>query len=164
MPRFPAMTAAEAASRIEHGETVGFSGFTAAGSPKLVPRALADRARERHADDRPFRLRVVTGASTGAGLDDALAEADAIAWRAPFQSSRALRARINAQECEFLDLHLSHLPQMIEFGFRVEVDGARVPPVELVQRGRHLAPDPRFFPGVLDDRRPELFQPMAVEP
>ena len=37
------LTPEEAAALIEHGENIGFSGFTAAGVPKAVPRAIAAR-------------------------------------------------------------------------------------------------------------------------
>jgi succinate CoA transferase len=133
---FPRLSAQEAAAMVPHGATVGFSGFTAAGAAKAVPRALAERAREHHGRGEPYALRVLAGASTGPDIDDALAEADAIAWRAPYQSSRPLRARINAQQCEFLDMHLSHLPQMIEFGFLGKIDVAVVEAVDVTPDGR----------------------------
>ena len=41
----PNLTPQEAAEHISDGQTVGFSGFTPAGAAKLVPRALAARAR-----------------------------------------------------------------------------------------------------------------------
>jgi propionyl-CoA:succinyl-CoA transferase len=63
----PVLTAAEAAEHIEHGMTLGFSGFTPAGAVKAVPAALAGRARGLHAAGEPFRIRMLTGASTGAG-------------------------------------------------------------------------------------------------
>ena len=34
---FPRVTPDEAAALVEHGQTVGFSGFTPAGAAKLVP-------------------------------------------------------------------------------------------------------------------------------
>ena len=92
---FPRITPQEAAEHISDGETVGFSGFTPAGAAKLVPRALATRAREMHRAGRPFKIRVMTGASPGE-LDDDLADAEAISWRAPYQSSAKLRAQINS--------------------------------------------------------------------
>ena len=70
----PLWTAEEAAELIPDGATIGFSGFTAAGAAKAVPRALAARARREHAAGRPFRVGVLTGASTRASLDGALAE------------------------------------------------------------------------------------------
>lgn len=134
--RFPVLTAEEAAAHIPDGATVGFSGFTPAGAAKAVPRALAARARELHARGESYRLRVLTGASTGPGIDDALAAADAISWRAPYQSSKPLRERINDQRVEFIDMHLSHVPQMVEFGFFGALDVAVVEAVDVTDDGR----------------------------
>lgn len=133
---FPRLTSDEAAAMIGDGALVGFSGFTPAGAAKAVPRALAARARQMHEQGRPLSFRVLTGASTGAALDDALAEANAISWRAPYQSSSALRKRINAQTTEFVDMHLSHLPQMVEFGFFGNLDFAVVEAVDVTADGR----------------------------
>ncbi|MBK8480903.1 MAG: succinate CoA transferase [Proteobacteria bacterium] len=133
---FPVLSADEAAALIPDGATVGFSGFTPAGAAKAVPRALAQRARALHARGESYRLRVLTGASTGPGIDDALANADAISWRAPYQSSKALRARINDQSVEFVDMHLSHVPQMVEFGFFGPLDFAVVEAVDVTDDGR----------------------------
>lgn len=134
--RFPRLTAEEAAAFVAHDTTVGFSGFTPAGTPKATPRALAARAEELHARGEPFRIKVLTGASTGPAVDDLLAEADAISWRAPYQTSRELRRRINEQRCQFLDLHLSHVPQMIEFGFLGPIHTAIVEAVDVTADGR----------------------------
>ncbi len=133
---YPVLTAEDAAELIGHGMTVGFSGFTAAGAAKAVPTAIAAQARQLHAVGEPFRLRILTGASTGPAFDDALAEADAVAWRAPYQSSRPLRQRINAQETQFVDMHLSHVPQMVEFGFFGKLDVAVVEATEVTRDGR----------------------------
>jgi acetyl-CoA hydrolase len=133
---FPELTPDEAAAMIFDGAMIGFSGFTPAGAAKAVPRALAARARRLHDEGQPMKVRVLTGASTGTALDDALADADAISWRAPYQSSRALRRRINEQQVEFVDMHLSHLPQMIEFGFFGNLDFAVVEAVDVMKDGR----------------------------
>ncbi len=136
---FPVLTADEAAEQIDHGMTVGFSGFTPAGAAKAVPAALAEKARRVHEAGAPYQLRVLTGASTGEGFDDALAEANAIAWRTPYQSSRPLRRQINAQETQFVDMHLSHVPQVVDFGFFGSLDYAVVEATELTADGRiHL--------------------------
>ncbi len=121
---------------IPHGATVGFSGFTPAGAAKAVPRALAERAKALHAAGDPFAIRVLTGASTGSALDEALAEANAISWRAPYQSSSTLRKRINAQESRFVDMHLSHVPQMMAAGFFGEMDFAVVEATDVTFDGR----------------------------
>ncbi|WP_145447331.1 succinate CoA transferase [Mucisphaera calidilacus] len=130
------MTAEEAAAMIPNGATVGFSGFTPAGAAKAVPSALAERAQALHDKGEEFGIRVLTGASTGKYLDEALAQAGAINWRAPYQSSATLRKRINTQESRFVDLHLSHVPQMMEFGFFGEMDYAVVEATDVTHDGR----------------------------
>jgi propionyl-CoA:succinyl-CoA transferase len=133
---FAQLSPAEAAALIHNGATIGFSGFTPAGAAKAVPRALAAKATALHDRGEEFQVRVLTGASTGGPLDEALAAAHAISWRAPYQSSKALRNRINAQEAQFVDMHLSHVPQMIEFGFFGEIDFAVVEAVDVYGDGR----------------------------
>ena len=61
---FKFITAEEAAEFIHHNDNVGFSGFTAAGTPKVVSVALAKKAEAEHAAGRPFQIGVYTGAST----------------------------------------------------------------------------------------------------
>ena len=133
---FPVMTPQEAAATIDDGDFLGFSGFTAAGSAKAVPRALAERASELHGRGEPFRVRILTGASTSDDLDEALAVENAISWRAPYMSSRTLRKRINNQETSFLDIHLSHLPQMLDYGFLGQMNVAIVEATDVTADGR----------------------------
>lgn len=133
---FPILTPDEAAHHMRHGMTLGFSGFTPAGAAKAVPAALAARARHLHAEGEDFRVRILTGASTGPNFDDALAETEVVEWRAPYQSSRPLRQRINAQETQFVDMHLSHVPQMVDFGFFGQIDVAVVEALDVTRDGR----------------------------
>jgi succinate CoA transferase len=133
---FPKLAPEEAAEAIAPGAMVAFSGFTAAGAAKAVPRAIAARARRLHAAGEPFKIRVLTGASTGASIDDALAEAEAISWRAPYQSSRVLRQQINEGRVAFVDMHISHVPQAVLFGFFGPVDIAVVEAAEVTPDGR----------------------------
>jgi acetyl-CoA hydrolase len=113
---FPTLTASEAAALVRHGDTVAFGGFTPAGSPKDIPTAIAARATAEHNADRPFQIGVITGASTGATLDGALAKADAISFRTPYQSDPDLRRAINANRVRFFDLHLSQLAHHVRIG------------------------------------------------
>jgi len=78
---FPHLTAIEAAAHIKDGQTVAFSGFTPAGAPKEIPKAIAAHATALHAKGEPFRIGVMTGASTGKSLDGSLARADAMLFR-----------------------------------------------------------------------------------
>ncbi len=123
---FPVLTADEAAELINHGQNIGFSGFTPAGAAKAIPLALAARAEREHAAGRPFQLGVLTGASTGKSLDGALAKAKAISFRTPYQSDATLRAQINSGAVRFVDMHLSMLPQMVRYGTLGTLDWAVV--------------------------------------
>lgn len=117
-------TAAEAATHISSGNTVGMSGFTGSGYPKAVPTALAARIEAEHAAGRPFRVRIWTGASTGPELDGALAKADGIEFRLPYNSDPIARAKINAGEMDYFDMHLSQVAPMAWEGFLGPLDVA----------------------------------------
>lgn len=138
MTEFRQMTAAEAATVIADGNTVGFSGFTPAGAVKAIPRALAAHARAEHEAGRPFKIGVVTGASTGDSLDGELARADAIAWRTPYQSNKYLREAINSGRTRFFDMHLSLLPQNVRYGFLGQIDVAVVEAADVTPEGEIL--------------------------
>jgi succinate CoA transferase len=135
---------------VTHDTLVGFSGFTPAGAAKLVPRALADRAQALHAAGTPFHVRVITGASTGPDIDDRLAEAGAVTWRAPYQSSAPLRRLINSGQVAFVDMHLSHVPQALLEGFFGPVDLAVVEATDVSDDGRlHLTTSIGLSPTLL---------------
>ncbi len=133
---FPDLTPEEAAARIPHGATVAFSGFTNSGAAKLMPRAIAARARELHEKGEPFKIRVMTGASSSESIDEPLAEAEAISWRAPYQSASRLRRQINNEEVEYVDMHLSQLSQTLLAGFHGKLNVAVVEATEVTPDGR----------------------------
>lgn len=119
---FNYITAEEAAEFIHHNDNVGFSGFTAAGTPKVVTVALAKRAEAEHAAGRPFKIGVYTGASTNDYIDGALARANAIKCRTPYQSNKDCRNSANSGETSYFDMHLSHLAQNLRYGFLGKVN------------------------------------------
>src|SRR5690606_30144259 len=126
------MSAQGAAALIPANSTVGMSGFTGSGYPKVVPMVLAERIEAEHAAGNPFRLKVWTGASTGPELDGALAKADGIEFRLPYNSDPIAREKINKGEMEYLDMHLSQVAPVAWQGFLgpletavVEVSGIR---------------------------------------
>ena len=133
---YPKINAGEIASEVFNGATVAFSGFSPAGAAKAVPRAIAEHAREHHKKGDPFKIRVLTGASTGETVDDVLAQADAISWRAPYQGSPKLRKQINREQVEYVDMHLSHFPQTVSFGFFGKIDYTVVEATEITTDGR----------------------------
>ncbi len=132
---FPVLAADEAAAMIQHGQTVGFGGFTPAGAPKVIPTAIAQRAEREHTAGRDFQIGVLTGASTGPSLDGALAKADAISFRTPYQSNAELRKRINAGQTRFFDMHLSLMPQAVRYGFLGPVHWAVVEASDITAGG-----------------------------
>lgn len=119
-------TAEDAAAMIKHGDNIGMSGFTGAGYPKAVPEALAQRITEQINAGHPMRVGVWTGASTAPELDGALAATDGIELRLPYQSDPVSRAKINAGTMDYLDIHLSHVAQMVWMGFLGKLDVALV--------------------------------------
>jgi succinyl-CoA:acetate CoA-transferase len=120
------MSAEEAAALISHGSTIGMSGFTGSGYPKAVPAALARRITEANTRGEQFTVSVWTGASTGPELDGVLASVDGIELRMPYQSDPISRAKINAGVMEYVDVHLSHVGQMVWEGFFGHLDIALV--------------------------------------
>ena len=118
------MGSEQAAALIGSGSTIGMSGFTGSGYPKVVPLALAARIEAEHAAGNPFRVRIWTGASTGPELDGALAKADGIEFRLPYNSDPIAREKINRGEMEYFDMHLSQVAPMAWQGFLGPLDTA----------------------------------------
>ncbi len=130
------MSAEEAAAMIPAGANVGMSGFTGAGYPKAVPGALAERIRSYNAaGGKPFRINVLTGASTAPELDGKLAEVDGIEMRLPFQSDPICRARINEGTMNYADYHLSEVAQYAWAGFFGKMDIAIIEVVGIREDG-----------------------------
>jgi succinate CoA transferase len=129
------ISAEEAATHVKHGDNIGFSGFTPAGSPKVVPTAIAEMAKAEHEKGRPFKVGMFTGASTGDSLDGALARADAISFRTPYQSNNDLKALLNAGNTDYFDMHLSHIQQELRYGFLGKVDVAIIEACDVTEQG-----------------------------
>ena len=130
------MSAADAAALIRDGDQIGMSGFTGSGYPKAVPIELARRIAEANFRGQKFQVSVFTGASTGPELDGALAMAGGIHLRLPYQSDPETRKRINAGEMEYMDIHLSHVAQFVEYGFLGKLDVALIEVTAVLEDGR----------------------------
>ena len=135
------ISADEAASYVCHNDSVGFSGFTSAGCPKVIPLALAKRAEEEHAQGKPFQIGIFTGASTGDSIDGALARAKAIKFRSPYQSNKDLRASMNAGETQYFDMHLSEIAQSLRYGFLGKVNVAIIEAADVSEDGEIVLTD-----------------------
>src|ERR1700690_3441063 len=130
------MSADEAASLIRSGDQIGMSGFTGSGYPKAVPVELARRIADSNFRGHKFQVSVFTGASTGPELDGALAMAGGINLRLPYQSDPETRKRINAGEMEYMDIHLSHVAQFVEYGFLGKLNVALIEVTAVLEGGR----------------------------
>jgi len=133
--RRKAMPAQEAAALIPAGANVGMSGFTSAGYPKALPSALAGRIGAARADGHPFRVSVWTGAATAPELDGTLAAVDGIDLLLPYQSDPVSREKINSGQMDYIDVHLSHVAQMVTEGFLGQLDFAIVEVVGITRDG-----------------------------
>ena len=133
---YPILTAEEAASLIPNGAMVAVGGFTPAGAPKSVPSALARRAKQLHQEGKPFQIKLLSGASTGAACDDELARAEAVRWRAPYMTSAPMRELANKGKLEFIDMHLSHVAQTVMEGFLGPIDFVIVEATEITNDGK----------------------------
>jgi len=129
------ITADEAAALINHNDNVGFSGFTQAGCPKIVPVALAKRAQEEHSKGNTFKIGMFTGASTGDSIDGYLARNKAIKFRTPYQTNNDMRQAINNEEFSFFDLHLSTVAHDIRYGFYGQIDIAIIEACNVTETG-----------------------------
>ena len=130
------MSAEEAAALIQHDNQIGMSGFTGSGYPKAVPLALARRISDANLRGQKFQVNIFTGASTGPELDGALAMAGGIHLRLPYQSDPETRKRINAGEMDYMDIHLGHVAQYVEYGFLGKMDWALVEVTAILEDGR----------------------------
>ncbi|SEH77039.1 succinate CoA transferase [Akkermansia glycaniphila] len=133
--KYQTLTPDEAAALIENGENIGLSGFTAAGVPKATTRAIAKKAEEEHAAGRPFKINLFTGASTSASTDGALAKANAVDQRTPYQSSPDLRKNINGGHTRYNDMHLSHTAQYMRYGALPRVKTAIIEAANITDDG-----------------------------
>ncbi|MEG1584973.1 MAG: acetyl-CoA hydrolase/transferase C-terminal domain-containing protein, partial [Anaerovorax sp.] len=126
------MSAEEAAKLVRDGMVIGVSGFTPSGYPKAVPLAVAERAKT---GGEKFKVTLYTGASVGPEIDGAWAEAGIIKKRLPYHTNAILRDKINGGEIEYLDMHLSHSTQYVNYGFLPQVDVAIVEALAITEDG-----------------------------
>lgn len=126
------MSPMEASRLIVNGMTVGTSGFTPAGYPKAVPKALAERIKNEGID---LKINLYTGASVGDELDGELARVGAIHKRLPYQTQRDCRNKINCGEIEYIDMHLSHVADFVRYGFLGKIDLAIIEAIAITEEG-----------------------------
>ncbi|MGE4588381.1 MAG: succinate CoA transferase [Acidaminococcaceae bacterium] len=123
----------KAAELIEDGMNVGVSGFTPSGYPKKTTMALAKAIKE----GKKCRINLWSGASVGPEIEEALAAVNGIKGRMPYYaySNKSMKTAINKNEIEYLDQHLSHFAQQIDYGFFGDVDVAIVEAAAITEDG-----------------------------
>jgi succinyl-CoA:acetate CoA-transferase len=119
------ISAEEAAALISPGDHIGMSGFTGSGHPKAVPAALVGRAADAAARGDHLAVSVWTTSTAPAAVGE-LAAVDGIDLRMPYQSDPVTRAKINDGLLGYLDVHLSHVAQMVREGSFGHLDVALV--------------------------------------
>lgn len=129
------VSADEAAAFIEDGMTLGFSGMTPSGCPKMVTLALAEQVRQ----GRKCRINMWSGSSLGKEIEESLASVGAVARRLPYYaaSNKSMREGINNGSIMYTDIHLGHTAQLINYGFLGKVDVAIVEAIAITKEG-HL--------------------------
>lgn len=135
---FNFISAQEAAELIHNGDTLGLSGFTAPGNPKLILEAVAAKAAKEHEEGREFKVNIFTGASTNDHVDGVLARNNAINMRAPYQNTPDLRKRINSHDAHYFDRHLSEMAQEVRYGFYGDIDYAIIEAADISDSGEIL--------------------------
>lgn len=116
------VSAEKAAELICDGMNVGVSGFTPSGYPKKTTIALAKAIKE----GKKCKINIWSGASVGPEIEEELAAVDGIGIRMPYYaaSNKSMKVGINNGSIDYLDLHLSHFAQQIDYGFYGDVDVA----------------------------------------
>lgn len=120
-----------AADLIRSDMTVAVSGFTASGYPKLVPAALADRAK----NEKDLKISLLSGASLGPELDGCLARAGVIGRRMPYQTDKDVRSGINSGKIDYADIHLSQSGQQFKMGGYDDIDIAVIEAAAILKDG-----------------------------
>lgn len=126
----------EIAKLIQHDEIIACSGFTPAGYPKVIPPAIAAYGEQQKAQGLPFALTLYTGASVGDELDGTWARAGIMKKRLPYQSNSSLREQINQGHVEFMDYHLSGIPQHVRSGYLPKPSTAIIEAVDVSPDGK----------------------------
>jgi acetyl-CoA hydrolase len=110
------MTAEETVQFFKPGMNLGWSGFTPAGYPKVVPIAVAEHVEKNNLQGK-WKFNLFIGASVGAETENRWAINDMIDRRWPYQTGKNIAAGINEGRIRMGDKHLSLFAQDLGYGF-----------------------------------------------
>lgn len=127
------VTPDKASEIILDGMNVGVSGFTPSGYPKKVTTALAEAITK----GKQCRINLWTGASVGPEIEENLGVVNGIKSRMPYYaaSNKSLKEGINGRRVDYIDQHLSHFAQQIDYGFYGNVDVAIIEVAAITKEG-----------------------------
>lgn len=127
------VTPEQAAMLIEDGMNVGVSGFTPSGYPKKTTIALAKAVKE----GKHCQINIWSGASVGPEIEEELAAVGAIKSRMPYYaaSNKSMKIGINNGSIDYIDQHLSHFGQQVDYGFFGQLDVAIVEALAITKEG-----------------------------
>lgn len=128
------VSAEQASTFILDGMNVGVSGFTPSGYPKKVTLALAAAIKA----GKKCKINIWSGASVGPEIEESLASVHGIKGRIPYYaaSNKSMKIAININDIEYIDLHLSHFAQQIDYGFFDTLDVVIVEAVAITADGK----------------------------
>lgn len=129
------LTAEDIAAKFPEQVTIGTSGFTLSGYPKVIPAAFAERIKNSPNPEK-FSINLFTGASTGDELDGVLARTGRMKLRVPYQSHSDLRKLINQGKLNYIDMHLSHVARYIREKIFPSIDVAVIEACDVTADGR----------------------------
>jgi succinyl-CoA:acetate CoA-transferase len=109
-----------AAARIDSGMTLATSGFAAAGYPKAVLHALANRARM----EAGFRLNFIGSSNLGTEIESEWAETGLPKRLTPFQMTPKCASAINKGFIEYAEMPLSRVAASVRNGSLGKIDVA----------------------------------------
>jgi acetyl-CoA hydrolase len=110
------MTPEQTVQFFKPGMNLGWSGFTPAGYPKVVPIAVAEHVEKNNLQGQ-WKFNLFIGASVGAETENRWAINNMIDRRWPYQTGKDIAAGINEGRIRMGDKHLSLFAQDLGYGF-----------------------------------------------
>lgn len=114
------MSAEDAAALIHDGMTVATSGFAAAGYPKAILHALAERGKRGDS----IQINLLNSSNLGTEIESECVEAGIVKRLTPFQMTPVCAAAVNKGRIEFVEMPLSRVAPAVRNGSLGKIDVA----------------------------------------
>jgi succinyl-CoA:acetate CoA-transferase len=125
------MTAEDAATLIHDGMTLATSGFAAAGYPKAILHALAERRKR----GDMVRVNLLNSSNLGTEIESECVEAGVVKRLTPFQMTPVCAAAINKGLVEFVEMPLSRVAPSVINGSLGKIDVAIIEALRVTSKG-----------------------------